>query len=58
VARLNKMIEAELCAVPGVRKLDGFGWTDGACAGYDDNIHHSMLTFAHVVTFLREECGI
>ena len=52
------MIEAELCAVPGVRKLDGFGWTDGACAGYDDNIHHSVLTFAHVVTFLREECGI
>jgi hypothetical protein len=25
-ARLNGMIEAPLCAVPGVRKLDGYGW--------------------------------
>ena len=55
---LNSAIEAEVCKDPRVRKLDAFAWTEGACDSYDDNIHHSLLTFSHVVAFLREECGI
>ena len=43
VERLNKRIEGHLCAVEGVRRLDGFGWTNGRCDRYDDSQHHCEL---------------
>ena len=56
--KLNTKIEAKLCAVRGVRKLDAYAWTLGHCADYDDDTHHSMLAFDHVVTWLRDACAI
>jgi len=58
IQTLNDRVEAEICQVPGVQKLDGFAWTHDHCAKYDDNIHHSELVFEHVTAFLRAECAI
>jgi hypothetical protein len=58
IQTLNDRVEAEICQVPGVQKLDGFAWTHDHCAKYDDNIHHSELAFEHVTAFLRVECAI
>ena len=58
IKRLNDRTEHHLCKVPGVRLLDGYAWTRDRCHSYDDAQHHSLLTFSHVVTVLRHECGI
>ena len=64
---MNNVASSYVCNVPGVRMLDGFEWTRGACADYDaiptkggtvtDKLHHSKATFYHVATFLRHECA-
>ena len=46
-------VERSLCAVPGVKKLDGYGWTAGRCAFYDDAVHHARLATAHVAADQR-----
>ena len=51
-------VERSLCAVPGVKKLDGYGWTAGRCALYDDAVHHARLATAHVATWISDECGL
>ena len=51
-------VERSLCAVPGVKKLDGYGWTAGRCAFYDDAVHHARLATAHVATWISDECGL
>ena len=38
--------------------LDAFSWTRDTCFAYDDFIHHSQLSFHHVLAFLGAECGL
>ena len=70
VRAINSVVEAYVCAVPGVLKLDAFAWTQHACHHYDkgpkgripagqvDPLHHLRLGFSHVTTLLSYECGI
>jgi len=55
---INNHIEAYVCAIPRVRKLNTFAWTlDDKCKHYDDATHHSLLTWSHVLAFLRDYCA-
>lgn len=55
----NNLIMNGLChrhAVPGLRVIDGWAWTDGRCADYEDAIHHQKLTLLHVHALLADVC--
>lgn len=58
VMMLNDKIARQIRDLPQVRYLNAFNWTEDRCSEYDDRIHHSVLAFAHVTTWLRQECGL
>ena len=55
---LSQLCHSPSSSVAGLRVLDLSSWTQGACASYDDSVHHSVLAFQHVQTWMLDACNV